>query len=71
MRRGLLYFFYIALFSDSINRLVDEFKQMLHQWTTWDIITMLQNHQTIKDSVRDLFHQVHCSQSVTGVLHTH
>jgi hypothetical protein len=39
----------------NIISLLDEFIRTLQQWKTWDSITIIQNHQLIKDHLWDLF----------------
>jgi hypothetical protein len=38
-------------------RFLNGFEETLQQWRSWDIITVIQNHQLIKDHLYDLFHQ--------------
>jgi hypothetical protein len=38
-----------------IGRLSSDFKKTLQQWNTWDIITMIENHQLMKDYLMVLF----------------
>jgi hypothetical protein len=40
---------------DSIDRLLGEFKQTLRKWRDWDDITVLENHQLIRDYLMDLW----------------
>lgn len=42
-------------FADIADRLLNEFKEYLGIWKTWDNITVIQNHQQIKDYLRNLF----------------
>jgi hypothetical protein len=35
------------------------FKENLRKWKTWDKITVIQNHQQIKDYLFDLFRNLH------------
>jgi len=45
-------------------RLLNEIRQNLQKWKTWDNITVIQNHQQIKDCLRSLFQNM---QSVSGL----
>lgn len=40
---------------DSIDRLLGEFEQTLRKWRDWDDITVMENHQLIRDYVMDLW----------------
>ena len=35
--------------------LLAQFKLTLQRWMTWDVIEMIQNHQQVKDALRDFF----------------
>jgi hypothetical protein len=52
----------IAL-ADFITRRLDEFKDNLRKWKDWDKITVIQNHQQIKDYLRGLFQALHVSSA--------
>jgi hypothetical protein len=43
---------------NSVIRLLSEFKEKLEIWKTWNHITMIQNHQQIRDYLHGLFQNV-------------
>jgi hypothetical protein len=58
--------FYGAAFDD-IGRLFNSFKATVQQWNSWDIVTMLENHQMIKDHLTDMV-QEHLQVCLGGSL---
>lgn len=56
-RRLILYVFAHLLFCSSNQKLLDQFKETLQQWKAWDGLTIIKNHQLIKDYLWDVFQQ--------------
>jgi hypothetical protein len=46
---------HFSTLADVSASLLAEFKSTLQRWMTWDVIAMIQNHQLVKDDLRDFF----------------
>jgi hypothetical protein len=46
------------MLSYSINRLLSELKEKKEEWLAWDSITVLKNHQLIREYLLDMFQKV-------------
>lgn len=60
IRRMTLHISVLCPESNFFFRLLDEFKAAVQKWKNWNTLTVLQNHQLIKDDLSDLFY--HCLQ---------
>jgi hypothetical protein len=60
-QRLILYMFAHLMLCVNDKTLLDEFKDAVQKWKNWNTLTVLQNHQLIKDDLSDLFY--HCLQS--------
>lgn len=43
---------------DTITSVLHQFKETLQRWKTWDSLTIIKNHQSIKDYLVDIFQRV-------------
>jgi len=68
-RRLIVYNFVHLMFCTSDESLLNEFEETLQQWRSWDNITVIQNHQLIKDNLLDLFRRGLNMQS-NSILHS-
>jgi hypothetical protein len=53
--RLIVYIFAHLMHCTPDKSLFAEFKSTLQRWMTWDVIVMIQNHQQVKDALRDFF----------------